>query len=739
MRNKTFRTVVVCLLLVLIVGTVVASAVVPYSTYTYGVGRKRLPSPHAYVPLTVINTSSIKASLEEDGKASDNAKILYAGNDTFTKLDSPQDIFVDDLNNVYIANSAQNQIVVLDENYNLRLVISNFINKFGVPDSFNNPRGLFVTNEEIFVADTDNSRIVVFDKLGNFVDIVPEPESEVLPDNHIYKPIAVAVDKAGRIYVVSSTGNFGVISINRDGSFNGFIGPQKTTGDLWTRIKRLFQTQKQIDSSEKIVSKEYNNLTIDPDGFIYVTTDALLSSEDVGNVIQAIEQKSKSGDYALVKKLNPAGNDIMNRNGFWPPSGDVDFSGTFDTGATTGPSDLVDVALGPDGTWSVADTLRSRVFTYDQTGNLLFAFGDKGNQIGNIANLVAVDYQGTNILLLDRSNASITVYKRTSYGDLLLEAIRMTEAKQYEKSVDYYISILQRNNNYDTAYVGIGQSRYRDGQYLVAMQYFKYASDVDDYSDAYKMYRKEWMETYLWIIPIAVFLILFGIIKFFKFANKVNKKATTDGGKSSFGREILYGFHLIFHPFDGFWDLKHEKRGSIRGASFWLAVTVLAFIYQAAGRGYIADQSEGTGQSYFIAAISILSPVILWAISNWCLTTLFDGEGTFKDVYIATCYSLIPLPLLMIPSVMLTNILTKNEQDIAGMLITIGYVWLFLLLFFGMMVTHDYTLGRNFLTSLGTIVGIAFIVFIVSLFSLLLNRVFTFFYNIYVELSLRWS
>ena len=737
MSKKVIRSLIVCLLIILFVGTVTVSAVVPYSTYTYGVTRKRLPSPHAYVPLTVINTASLNASLTDEGGASDNAKILYGDGTVFTGLDSPRDIFVDDLNNIYIANTGKNQVVVLDENYNIRLVISNFINQFGVPDSFNAPCGLYVTEEEIFVADTDNSRVVVFDKLGNFVDIIPEPESEVLPDNHIYKPIAVAVDKAGRIYVVSSTGNFGVISLNRDGSFNGFIGPQKVAADLFTRIKRLFQTAEQIAASEKQVSKEYNNLTIDADGFLYVTTDALLSAEDVGSVMSAINSKSKSGDYALVKKLNPKGSDVMNRNGFWPPSGEVDFGSTYDTSSTSGPSDLVDVALGPEGTWSVADTLRGRIFTYDQTGNLLFAFGDKGNQIGNLANLVAIDYQGTNILALDRSNSSITVYKRTGYGDLLLQAIQVTEAKQYEKSVDYYISILQRNNNYDTAYVGIGQSRYRDGEYLAAMKYFKYASDVTDYSDAYKMYRKEWMETYLWIIPVAIILIIFAVVKFFGFANKVNKKGTASSDKNTFGREILYGFHIIFHPFDGFWDLKHEKRGSVRGATFWLVITVLTFIYQAAGQAYIADQNEGAQASYFGAAISILSPVILWAVANWCLTTLFEGEGTFKDVYIATCYSLIPIPLLVIPSVMLTNIVTLNELDIVKMISVIAYVWLFLLLFFGMMVTHDYTLGKNFLTTVGTVVGIAFIVFIAALFSLLLNRVFTFFYNIYVEISQR--
>ena len=30
---------------------------------------------------------------------------------------------------------------------------------------------------------------------------------------------------------------------------------------------------------------------------------------------------------------------------------------------------------------------------------------------------------------------------------------------------------------------------------------------------------------------------------------------------------INYAFYVLFHPFDGFWDLKHEKKGTIRAAA----------------------------------------------------------------------------------------------------------------------------------------------------------------------------
>ncbi len=735
MKSKITKVLLVAIALIMLIGTISASAITPYTTYTYDYDGFMQMSPDAYTPVKVVDTRTLVNSLAADGGASDNAKLKYGAIASTLALKGPKDIFVDELNHIYIANTDANQVIVTDEEFNVRLVIDTFTNKFGVPDALNTPSGIFVNEDEIFVADTGNSRIVVFDKLGNFVDIVPEPASEVLPENSVYQPIAVAVDKAGRIYVVSSTTNYGVISLNRDGSFNGFIGPQKVTYNALEYFLRLFKTAEQLAASEKVTSTEFNNLCIDKDGFIYVTTNSI----DESSMNSAIKGRSKSGDYAPVKKLNPNGSDVMVRNGFWPPSGEIDYvQGASTEFSVAGPSAVLDVALGPNNTWSIIDQKRSRVFTYDSNGNLLYAFGDKGNQLGNIQNLVAIDYQGTNMLLLDRANNSITVYKRTGYGDLLAEAIQNTEDKQYEKAVDYYINILQRNNNYDTAYIGIAQSMYRDGEYVQAMKYFRLAYNTEDYSEAYQAYRKEWMEQYLWVIPVVLFVVIFGLMKFFKFANKVNKKGQKIKEKRTFGEEILYGFHIIFHPFDGFWDLKHEKRGSVRGATFWLAVAALTFVYQSVGLGYLINP-QGGGMSYFMAIISIVSPVMLWVIANWCITTLFEGEGSFKDVYIATCYSLVPLPMLIIPAVMLTNVMTLSEMAIYSMMVSFAFIWFGMLVFFGMMVTHDYTLGKNFITAIVSIIGVAFIIFIAGLFSTLVAKVFTFFYNIYIELSYRWS
>jgi hypothetical protein len=271
------------------------------------------------------------------------------------------------------------------------------------------------------------------------------------------------------------------------------------------------------------------------------------------------------------------------------------------------------------------------------------------------------------------------------------------------------------------------------------MQYYKYAYDQESYSEAYQHYRKDWMESNLWILALIIVVVLVAVLMFAKWVNKVNAAGLKYSEKRKWYEEVCYGFHVIVHPFDGFWDLKHEKRGSVRGATIILLLTVFTFVYQSVGRGFLYNKYEGTGVNYVIQISSIVLPVVLLTVSNWCLTTLFDGEGSLADVYIATCYSLLPVVMLVLPTVMVSNFVTLSEQGILTMIETIAWGWTALLWFFGMMVIHDYGLFKNIIITVATIIFMMFVMFVAVLFTSLLGRVFTFFYNIYAELSYRWS
>ena len=721
MKQKFKRFAALSLLLIVLLGSVSALAASSYGTYIYSKDGFSMKSPDAYTPTLLINSAYI--GLE-------------------TKLASPADIDVDEFENLYIADADNDRVVVTNKYYKQKFILSTFINGNGIPDSLDNPQGLFVGNGKIYVADTDNKRIAIFNQDdGSFYKIVEAPEDDVFPEGSVYRPIALSVDKSGRMYIVSSSTYMGIIALNEESEFQGFIGAQKVTISTMDIIWRYFQTKEQRAKSEQYVSTNFNNIDIDADGFIYVTTDQI----NAGSQQAAV--KSKGSAYSPVKKLNTAGNDIMKRNGFFgfgevavlnkTTSTRTEQGTTVSSSSTiTGASQIVDVALGDEGTWSVIDAKRQKVFTYDENGALLFAFGDQGSQLGNLKGVKAICYQGSRILLLDKSTATITAYDRTEYGEILLTALHNQNARNYDKARDDWESILQRNNNFDAAYIGIGKSLHREGKWEEAMDYYKSAYDTTNYSTSFKMFRKEWVSKYILLIPVVIIVVCFAITKFFQFAAKVNDKVAVSGKKRTFWQEVLYGFHVIFHPFDGFWDLKHEKRGSVRAAIFFVALTILTFIYQSVGKGY-AFNPYNEYVNFFSQILSVVVPLALWVIANWCFTTLFEGEGSMKDIFIATSYALLPLTLLLVPSVLCTYCLTVSEASIVNLLTAVAWIWVAILVFFGSMVTHDFTLGKNIIMVVCTIVGVVFLMFVATLFSSMLINVINFITSIVTEISYR--
>ena len=690
-----------------------ASAAAPYTTYTYSSTGFVLNSPDAYVPDIVVNSR-------------------YMGPDVkgvYPEISDPRDIAVGKDGKVYISDASANKIYVLDKYYKYDFTISEFTNENGVPDGFNGVSGMHISDKYIYACDTDNNRIVIFDLKGKFVKTVGQPESALFNADTIYKPVAVAVDSYGRLFIVSSTTYDGIIVMGDNGSFYGYVGAQKVSVSSWDAFWR--EINPDDSSREEYLSTEYNNITVDENNFVYATT----SSIDESAQQNAITGKDTSGTYAPVKKLNAAGMDVMARNGFYPPSGEVKVSNST-TSSISGASTIVDAAVGPEGTWSIIDQKRSKVFTYDSQGNLLFAFGDSGNQIGSISNIKAVVYQDDNLILLDKDNCSFTVYRRTEYGDILLRALENQNNREYDSEVGDWREILKRNNNFDVAYIGIASAMYRDGDYEGAMEYYKAAYDKTGYSDSYKEVRKDWISKYFVVIPIVIVVVLLLISNFFAYAGRRNKEIALKVGQKNIKEELLYAFYVIFHPFDGFWDLKHEKRGSARSAYIILVATVIAMLYNTIGSGYIFG-GDDVEANVFMTLVSVVVPLMLWVIANWCLTTLFDGEGTLKDVFVASCYALTPIPIIVIPATLVSNVLVQEEAELVTLCITLSVIWMGLLMFLGMMTTHGYSIGKALLTAIGTIIAMAFIMLIAMLFSTLTAYVVKFVYDIVDEIRYR--
>ncbi len=727
MSQRKLISVVCIAFILLFVLAIPAGAVSAYQTYTYSISGEMLPSPDAY-------TATLSADYSYMG--------LDVSDPTWnSQLSSPADMVVDDEKNVYIvtrgSQSNEGCVVALDPYLKVRFIIREFINDQGIVDRFNRPQGLFVSSKYIWVCDTENQRVVVFDREGNFVKQLWKPESQLFQDDAKYTPVAIAVDKYNRVYVVSSSTSEGIIMMTEDGNFTGFIGAQATTMSAWEILTRRFQTTAQRENTDDKVSTEYRNVSITEEGFIYAVVDVKSGSDLETKIGEGITSGSLTGVYSPVKLLNSKGTEIMKRNGFWPPAGEVDVD-SLDQNERVGISKLIDVAVGPERTWTTIDSKRNRTYTYDYNGNLLFAFGDNSALLGGIGNIVAVAYQGNSLLLLDGGNTnSITVYDRTEYGELIIKALNAENHMEYDLAVESWKGVLQRNSNYDAAYVGIGNALYRDGRYKESLDYYEAAYDTKNWSLSWSEVRRDWMSKYVLIFVAILVLVFVAWGKFLKFAKKVNKAATVDGkARKTFGQELLYGFYVIFHPFDGFYDLKHEHRGSVRASLVFVGVAILTFFYQAVGVGYVMNPTREFS-SLFTQALSVLIPLALFIVSNWCLTTLFDGEGSLKDIFIASSYSLLPIPILIIPATILSNFVTATEASLISMFTVIAFIWLGILLFLGTMVTHDYSIGKNFVTVLATIVGMICIMFLAILFVTLIGKLISLVANIVTEIQFR--
>jgi len=206
-----------------------------------------------------------------------------------------------------------------------------------------------------------------------------------------------------------------------------------------------------------------------------------------------------------MRRLNLLGSDIMVRNGEFPVIGD---QWDADVPGYSGSSVIVDMTAMPNDVFFGLDKTRGRVFAYDDQGRLLFAFGGAGSIEGCFRQPIAIEHIGHDLFVLDALDGSITVFTPNEFGNWVYTAIETFQNGDYEASGNAWQEVLKLNGNYDLAYIGIGRILLQDKQYKEAMEYFKLKYDEDNYSRAFKQYRKEWVEDNIVIILIGLFVVL---------------------------------------------------------------------------------------------------------------------------------------------------------------------------------------------------------------------------------------
>lgn len=202
-------------------------------------------------------------------------------------------------------------------------------------------------------------------------------------------------------------------------------------------------------------------------------------------------------------------------------------------------------------------------------------------------------------------------------------------------------------------------------------------------------------------------------------------------------KTLRFSLYCITHPIDGFWDLTHERRGSLAAANTILFLTLLARIMKLQFTSFIFNKVYWPEINIFLYLASVLFPLALWVIGNWGLTTLFDGKGKLAQIYMATCYGMTPYPLLQFPLILFSNGVTVEEGQFYSVLSAVSLVWCAFLILFAMSQIHEYTLKKTILFTILTGFAMLVIVFIMLLFFSMISQGIAYFISLGREIMFR--
>ena len=226
-------------------------------------------------------------------------------------------------------------------------------------------------------------------------------------------------------------------------------------------------------------------------------------------------------------------------------------------------------------------------------------------------------------------------------------------------------------------------------------------------------------------------------------AKSASKPAVrADDGKakawlSRYRQSLRYALYVITHPFDGFWDLIHEKKGSIAAANTFLIMFLLIRVLKLIATNFQFISAPIQHINVFEEMGSLLLPFIVLCVANWAMTTLFEGKGRFKDIYMGMCYALVPYILIQLPMILVSNMLTYEEGSFYSVLLAFSVIWCVFLVFVGLMEIHDYGPGKTFIFLIVTVVGACVILFLMLVFFSLLSDALAFFVSFYREIVFR--
>ncbi|TAH64586.1 MAG: tetratricopeptide repeat protein [Anaerolineaceae bacterium] len=648
------------------------------------------------LPALASQATSYTYTLDEDGYWT-RTQDAYLPDKTITNLGlaAPDDLYIDQNNMMYIADSQNRRIVKYS--IDTGLVVGVLTN-----ENLRSPRGVFVTdNGDIYVADPSAKMVFWFDKDFNLLQSIGRPKAPSYADTP-YEPLRVAIDNGGNIYIVGEGVYNGVIQLSSSGDFLGYFTVNKTRLSFIQAIQNAIFTRAQLENLVARVPTTFSNVFIDRKGIVYSTT------------------MGRNSDS--IKKHNTAGGNMLIDQPYQSSS-------------------MTDVYVDDKGIiyTSIHD---GYIEIFSSTGELIFEFGSYVFDIdvsGLYSRLptIAVDNNG-NIWTADGDKGYLQSFKPTDYALMVYKAMGLYEKGLYDEALEQWSEVLKLNQMSVLAHNGVGKAYLRAGLYEEAMVHFEVAGNREYFSEAYWEVRNTWIQANLsWIAALIVLLMLISFL-----INKLDKNRVIYKKRRSIKRklykvpvlkDVLFAFKIPKHPIDQYYNLRVNRSGSALGATIiYILLFILYMAYQTS-KGFIYQFSDIEDMDINAIVIGFLSILALVIICNYLVTSIKDGDGSLKQVYMIPAYGMLPAMVSMLTVIIMSHFLTQNEAFILTIVMIIGVVWSIINIFLGFQTVHDYTSGETVVSLIITAMFIVIVTIISLIIIIMWERLWEFLKTIGME------
>lgn len=623
-------------------------------------------------------------------------------------LSQPNDLFYRK-NCLYITDTGNARIVVLNRN-------TQDITYFG-EDILISPMGLFVCEDgTVYVADSKKEAIVIFNPDRTVKQIIGRPESYLFSDRTLFNPINVVVSSQGNIFAVGSGTSEGIMQFDSDGVFQGFFANNKYKMTFKERIEELILSEEQLSSMLSRTPRPIANIDITKDDLIYSVT----QSEDMDRYNASSQTENH------LKLHNMAGVNIFSQNALLKEEWN-----------------FTDVAAADSGN-VYALTKTGLIDEYDENGNLIFSFGGRAaanDRNGMFTSASAIDTDENGYLyILDKERGLIQTMYPTEFANYTHQAIKELNSGNYTSSEQTWEDLLHFNSMSRFAHIGYGKTLLYQQRYSEAMSHFKLANDKDNYSEAFWQLRNEWINNNMVYIIIFVIILaaVYTVYGFFKRKRRVfaaNADYGAPGNKDGLFNKVIYSARILRAPFDSYYEIKLERRASLLSATVLYFIVFIVYILDTFTRAYIFKMVDLEKTNPWTLIFMFWVPLALWLIGNYFVSTINEGEGSFRKLYVTMAYSFAPYIWITPFIIGLTYVLSENEAFIVNLGWTVSVIWTGVMIFIQVMEVHQYSFKQALKNVLLTLIFMILAVITISIIYLLGSQVVKFVKTVVSEVA----